>query len=48
MSVSPLVLQLVKKGDVKKVTRFDMRVAKILLAAYVILNVWFILQVGWD
>jgi hypothetical protein len=41
-------LHLIKKGEIKRATRFDMRVAKILFVIYVIMNVWFILQAGWD
>lgn len=41
-------LHLMKKVETKKARRFDMTVAKILLTLYVILNIWFILQAGWD
>jgi hypothetical protein len=41
-------LQLVKKGEIKKATRFDRRTAAIMFSLYVILNVWFILQAGWN
>jgi hypothetical protein len=41
-------LQMVKKGKVAEARRFDLKVAKIMFATYVILNVWFILQAGWD
>lgn len=41
-------LQLIKKGKASEASRFDKRVAFTLLSIYVILNIWFILQAGWD
>jgi len=35
-------LKLVKKGKVQKAHKFDMIAAQVVIAAYVLLNIWFI------
>jgi hypothetical protein len=41
---SAFSLSLVKKGKIKQAQRFDIIAAQVLLAVYIILNTWFILQ----